>query len=84
MRRFYKGIARDEMKHAQLSWDLHAWFMSELLVEERSQVRTAQRKAISQLRSSAVERFSRMPFVLGLQNVQDRVVIVERFLKMMT
>lgn len=81
MRRVYKGIARDEMEHAQLSWDLHFWFMSQLSEEEQEVVRIAQKEAIAQLASTAVERFEKIPYILGFQNVKNREDIVKRFVQ---
>ena len=45
----YLPIAKDEIEHAQLSWDLHSWFCAQLSEEERRQVDSAQLDAIRQL-----------------------------------
>ena len=42
-------IAKDEIEHAQLSWDLHSWFCAQLSEGERRQVEIAQLDAIRQL-----------------------------------
>ena len=81
IRRIYAGIANDEQEHAQLSWDLHSWFMSILSMEEQDQVRSAQKKAIQQLTETAVARFERIPSVLGLGTVDNRSEIVTRFVQ---
>ena len=81
IRRIYAGIAKDEQEHAQLSWDLHYWFMSKLSKDEQEQVRAAQKKAIKQLAETAVARFDRIPSVLGLENVDNRTEIVTRFIQ---
>ncbi|MBX7194837.1 MAG: hypothetical protein K1X94_22475 [Sandaracinaceae bacterium] len=35
LRRFYAKIARDETRHAALSWRMHAWFLAQLTREDR-------------------------------------------------
>jgi hypothetical protein len=44
-----KRIARDEMRHLALSWDVHAWVMSRLRAPARTRVRAAQRSAVAEL-----------------------------------
>lgn len=42
-------LARDELRHAQLAWDLHAWFGTKLEPDDRARVAAAQRGAIVEL-----------------------------------
>ena len=51
-------IARDETKHAQLAWDIHAHLMSRLSVEDRQQIQQAQRAALKQVIAQANEETS--------------------------
>ena len=44
-----KRIARDEMRHLALSWEVHAWAMRRLDGAARARVREAQRRAIHEL-----------------------------------
>jgi hypothetical protein len=44
-----KRIARDEMRHLALSWEVHAWVMGRLDVAARARVRAAQRRAVAEL-----------------------------------
>ena len=44
-----KRIARDEMRHLALSWEVHAWVMRRLDGEGRARVRAAQGSAIREL-----------------------------------
>jgi hypothetical protein len=42
-------IADDEARHAELSWDLHAWFTSQLSEAEKLEVEAAQQRAWDEL-----------------------------------
>jgi hypothetical protein len=43
------SIARDETRHAALSWDLHAWARSRMSRAQRRRLRTCQRDALDRL-----------------------------------
>ncbi len=49
VRRTLAGIARDETRHAQLAWELHAWFLSQLTAKERRRVEEHLNAALAQL-----------------------------------
>jgi hypothetical protein len=49
IRRAMAAIARDEAKHAALSWQLHAWLWSRLDATERAAVTAAMREARAEL-----------------------------------
>ena len=49
LRRIFAKIARDEVRHAQLAWDLHEWFLTQLSPEEAQQVQAAQHQAMAAL-----------------------------------
>jgi hypothetical protein len=42
-------VADDEARHAELSWDLHAWLMSQLSPAEQLEVEAAERRAWDEL-----------------------------------
>ena len=46
LRPIFSQIAKDEIKHAQLSWDLHEWFSTQLSEKDRQRVAAAQLNAI--------------------------------------
>ncbi|MFT3841117.1 MAG: hypothetical protein QM723_29265 [Myxococcaceae bacterium] len=48
-----KAIAHDETNHAELSWDLKAWFDTQLSAAEREQLRAAMVSAVAQLQCEA-------------------------------
>jgi hypothetical protein len=48
-RSIWSEVADDEARHAELSWDLHAWFMSQLSHAEQLEVEAAQRRAWDEL-----------------------------------
>jgi hypothetical protein len=54
LRPTYSRVARDEIGHAQLSWDIHRWFLSQLSDEEREILANEQRRAITSLPKMAV------------------------------
>jgi len=49
LRRALRAIARDEARHAELSWDLAAWLDTKLAPAERKTVRAAMHAAVAQL-----------------------------------
>ncbi|HEY2510896.1 MAG TPA: hypothetical protein VGI39_08570 [Polyangiaceae bacterium] len=49
VREVMEGIARDELRHAALSWDLAAWVASKLDAEERAQVAATMARAVADL-----------------------------------
>lgn len=51
VRRAMAKIARDETRHAALSWDVADWLWTKLDAAAQERVRTAQRNAIAQLRA---------------------------------
>jgi hypothetical protein len=48
-RLLWSEVADDEARHAELSWDLHAWLMSRLSHAEQLEVEAAQRNAWDEL-----------------------------------
>jgi hypothetical protein len=76
-RRAMKPIARDEMRHARLSWAVAAWLDTKLDGRARARVRRARAKAVEALmRSVAVEQAPDVSKELGLPTaVQARVVL---------
>lgn len=42
-------IADDELRHAELSWSVHAWAMTRLEAEERSSIEDAMRRVLGEL-----------------------------------
>jgi hypothetical protein len=44
-RLLWAEVADDEARHAELSWDLHAWFMSQLSPAEQLELEAAQQRA---------------------------------------
>jgi hypothetical protein len=53
LRRAMRGIARDELAHAALSWDIAAWIARRLTPAERREVEAARRRAIAELEDQA-------------------------------
>jgi hypothetical protein len=48
-RQVWSDIADDEARHAELSWDLHAWLVGQFSPEEQREVEAAQRRAWDEL-----------------------------------
>ncbi|MEL6344473.1 MAG: ferritin-like domain-containing protein [Myxococcota bacterium] len=59
-------IAEDEAEHAQLAWDLHKWFLTQLPEDARNRVQAAQTKALCALPAQARHHATRVPEVLGM------------------
>ena len=79
MRSIYTKIAQDEIKHAQLSWDLHAWFLTKLSPSQAKQIEKAQKAALLSLNESIIERLNEAPEILGLSTVSNPKGILQRF-----
>ncbi|MFK7929419.1 MAG: ferritin-like domain-containing protein [Myxococcota bacterium] len=66
LRLLFSEIAKDEARHAELSWDLHRWMMSRLCIADRQTVLTAMADAHSDLRDELeAQASSRVQQVLG-------------------
>lgn len=61
----FEVLAKDELRHGQLAWDLHAWLLPQLSDEERATVERAQLAAFAELPQRAVESARRTPADLG-------------------
>ena len=55
LRAAMRAIARDELGHAALSWDLAAWLSSRLSVEERAAVAAERARAVAGLEEEIEE-----------------------------
>jgi hypothetical protein len=66
MREAFARIAADETRHAQLAWDLDAWFRSRLGVADRHRVVDARMRAIAELSEIARAQAHAFPAELGL------------------
>lgn len=65
-------IAHDECRHAQLSWDLHAWMWSWLGAAERREVEAARNAAIEELREAiAVEPADEIVEIAGVPRAPE-------------
>ena len=74
LKAIFTQIAKDEIKHAQLSWDLHEWFCTQLSAEERREVEIAQLDAIRNLQNQADNQNPHASF-LGLSTgTQDETL----------
>ncbi len=65
LRDTFARIADDELRHGQLAWDLHAWFLDQLDEDGRAVVVHAQRRAFSELAHSARSNAAATPKALG-------------------
>lgn len=72
-------IAADELRHGQLAWDLHAWFLDELDEAGRLAVITAQRQAFAQLLETASTNARNTPEELGWPTTAAARVMAQAF-----
>ena len=79
LKKLYAMVAADETRHGQLSWDMHAWFMTQLSESEQAQVRAAQRDAFVRLLSMA-ETEKGHPILGGLQR-DDALTMAKAFVE---
>ena len=59
-------IAPDEIRHAQLAWDLHRWLIGHLDADARERVTAAQAAALASLEARARAQARRTPAALGM------------------
>jgi len=82
LRNVFAKIAEDETKHAQLSWDLHHWFLARLSAPQRQEILTAQRNALRVLQEEVIpETLAITPKILGLNKVDNLEEISSRFIQ---
>jgi hypothetical protein len=79
LRAMYTNIAADEIEHAQLSWDLHAWLLDGLDADDRERVEAALRGALDRLPDVAATQASTSPRVLGLPDAQTSFALARDF-----
>lgn len=65
VRAVFSRIAADELNHAQLAWDLHAWLLSQLDAADRNAVLAAQCRALEELPARARTCSRATPAALG-------------------
>jgi hypothetical protein len=65
LRRTMRRIARDEIRHAALSWRLHEWLLSQLRRRERSRLDAARRRALDVI-DAEIARAPRADPALGM------------------
>lgn len=65
LRELFMALAKDELRHGQLAWDLDAWLLAQLDPGELEQVEQARRRALQQLPARASEGALRTPAALG-------------------
>jgi hypothetical protein len=70
LRELYSQLADDELEHAQLSWDLHAWLLGQLDASARVGVETALSCALARLPQLAAEQAVTLPGELGLPDAE--------------
>jgi len=79
VRAVYRDIAVDEIRHAQLAWDLHDWFGAMLSDEDRATVQAAQAAALARLPQLAGRQAAMVPAELGLPEPRVACAMAERF-----
>lgn len=71
-------IAYDECRHAQLSWDMHAWMWSWLREHEREQIEVARLAAIEELREALrAEPAPELVAVVGVPRASEAAELFE-------
>lgn len=66
LRAAFASIAGDEIAHAELSWDLAAWFATRLSASERAALEEARADALSTLRDAATGDHDALDDELGI------------------
>ena len=79
LRALYTRIAEDETRHAQLAWDLHAWFLQQLDAAEQHTVAAAQTEALGRLDHRARVTWALSPADLGAPSPAEVQALVSDF-----
>ncbi|MCA9717683.1 MAG: ferritin-like domain-containing protein [Myxococcales bacterium] len=79
LRAVYEQIARDETRHAQLAWDLHAWLIKQLSPRHRARVVTALDAALAELPAFAHAQARGLPRALGIPTPAVYAAAAEEF-----
>ena len=58
VREVFGAVAEDEARHAELSWDLHAWFLESLSSDDRAHVEASLARAFASLAQTEPPRLS--------------------------
>jgi len=73
-------IAREEARHATLSWSIHAWANRRLATAARARVRATAEQATARLRGAArAPRHAEVARIAGLPSVAEEAQLVESF-----
>ena len=75
----YAQIATDELEHAQLSWDIHAWLMGE--VDDPARVQAALEAALLALPEQAAQMTRPDLPELGLPNAHEMAALSQSFVR---
>ncbi|MBC8073187.1 MAG: ferritin-like domain-containing protein [Deltaproteobacteria bacterium] len=78
-RHAFEILARDELRHGQLAWDLHAWLLAQLTPEERIQVERAQAAAFAELPERAAANAHQTPAGLGWPDAERAATMARMF-----
>ena len=70
LRRVFTRVAADEARHAQLAWDLDAWFRTQLSADANARVEAARAETFAQLPARA-RALARLPAELGTLDQPD-------------
>lgn len=79
LRSLFARIAEDETRHAQLSWDLHRWFESQLDDAQRGALAEARHAALSGLPDRARREAALLPSELGSPGPRDAAALAAEF-----
>ncbi|KIG16973.1 putative lipoprotein [Enhygromyxa salina] len=79
LRGVFAQIAQDELRHGQLAWDLHAWFMAQLDEVSQARVRAAQRQAMLALADVAATNAAASPAGVGWPSPELATIMAQSF-----
>ena len=79
LRELLRTIAGDELRHAQLAWDLHAWLWPQLTAPQQDRLAAAQALALAQLPARALAGALAAPSGFGWPTPGQAAALAERF-----
>jgi hypothetical protein len=74
-------IARDEVKHAELSWEIAEWLEGRLDDDDRRAVHDARRRTIAELRSELEQHCVPPDAALGLPDARAQVALLDALVR---
>ena len=79
LRRIFQKIGHDEIRHAQLAWDLHEWLLTQLSPEQGHQIQQAQQQALASVQVQSEAPANNLLRLLGCPDKEKHIELKHHF-----